>query len=398
MADIKNYLKEKEKRENQNSDYQSVIRKHKMSNMYKTIIAIVLVIIAIVIFAVQQANKKYTDYEILSSVLREKAADAVDMQLGNTVLTYSKDGAHCTRSDGIVTWNQTYEMQDIQTAINKNVVAIADYNGRNIYVQDTEQTLGQVTTTMPIKNLAVAENGNVTAVLEDSDVAWLNTYSAGGEMLYKGQTHMHDSGYPAALSLSPNGELLAASFVYVDAGVLKTNIEFYNFGPVGMNQSDFVTGVYTYTDLLVPEINFMNNASAFAVGDGRLMFYKGSEKPVLEAEYLFSEELLSVYYNEKYVGMVYTSDNAESKYVVRIYDADGRKVNDIHFDIEYTKILFDKDSVVVYNDTECNVITMDGTVKYNGKFKKTTNLMIPTEKKYRYMLVTNDSIDIIQLR
>lgn len=70
-------------------------------------------------------------------------------------------------------------------------------------------------------------------------------------------------------SLSPGGELLCVSYIYVDAGVLKTNIVFYNFGPVGANNSDLIVSAYTYTDMLIPYVQFLNDSTAFSVGDNR---------------------------------------------------------------------------------------------------------------------------------
>lgn len=399
MAEIKNFFKEREKREpSVHEQYDGMIRKHRMTTLHWILLAIVVVIGVMVAMTIQYNRKTFTDYEIMSSEKRETTEEATDCLLKNCILTYSKDGAHCTNTKGVVTWNQTFQMQDMQMATCQDVVALADYNGREIFVQNTEKVLGQIATTMPIKNLTVATNGNVSAVLEDTDATWINTYNAEGEMLYTGQTHMSDSGYPAALSLSPNGELLAVSYVYVDAGVLKTNIVFYNFGPVGTNQSDFMVGLYTYTDLLVPYIQYMDDNTAFAVGDGRLMIYKGNQKPTLEAEFLFTEELQSVFYSEKYIGLIYTSDVADYKHVVRVYNSDGKKVNDLYLDADYTNLFFDSDKVVAYNDTQCTVVKLDGTVKYHGDFKKTTKLMIPTGRSFRYMVVTGDSMDMIQFK
>jgi hypothetical protein len=49
--------------------------------------------------------------------------------LEDAVLTYSKDGVHCTDADGDVIWNQTYEIQDIKIATCRDIVAIGNYNG-----------------------------------------------------------------------------------------------------------------------------------------------------------------------------------------------------------------------------------------------------------------------------
>ncbi len=398
MADIKYYMKEREKREQNQNNYKTRIRHHKLVKGYRLVLVLFIIVVVLALILVQNKRRVYTSYDILSSVSREKSVDATDVVLQNAILTYSQDGVHCTNAKGNVNWNQTYEIQDIKLAMCEDVVALADYNGRNIYVQNIEKQLGQITTAMPIKTIAVSATGNVTAVLEDTDVTWINTYNSEGEMIYTGQAHMHDSGYPIAISLSPNGELLAVSYVYVDAGILKTNIVFYNFGPVGTNQSDHLVSVNTYTDLLVPEIHFMNDNTAFAVGDSRLMIYKGDQKPVSEAEHLFDQEVQSVFYNEKYIGLIFMSDKAEYVYKMDVYGVNGAKVDSYYFDVDYRHVLLADDYFVVYNEKECMIMTYGGVKKYSGHFIKTVNLMLPTAAAYKYLLVTDNSIDTIQLR
>lgn len=398
MADIKNYLKEKEKREQNQNSYKEKIIKHKLSAVYRILLVILLALAVIGIVYIQYKRHIYTGYDIISSIAREKAADSIDVRLGNSILTYSKDGAHCTDLKGNVTWNQTYEIQDIKVASCKDVVAIGNYNGRNIYVENTEKQLGEIATNMPIRDLSVSQSGYVTAVLADTNVTWINTYNTSGETVYSAQTRMNNSGYPASITLSPNGQLLGVSYVYVDAGSLKTNVAFYNFGPVGANESDFLVGVYIYDDLLVPTVQFMDDETMFAVGDSRLMMYKGGQTPITAAEYLYDQEIQAVYYSEKYVGVVFLSDDADKKYKMDVYDTKAQKVGSYYFDVDYNDIFFGQDSFTAYNETDCVVMTLSGVEKYNGHFSKTVNLMVPTNSAYKYVLVTDNSIDTIQLK
>lgn len=398
MADIRSYMREKEKREQKQAGYKEKIRKHKLVSVYRILLVAVAAAALAGLVYIQYKRHIYTDYDIVASVDRENVGSATDMRLGNSILTYSKDGAHCTDARGTVMWNQTYEIQDARLSVCGSTVAIGDYNGRNIYVQNAEKQLGEITTTMPIRNLTVALDGTVTAILADTDVTWINTYSAKGEMLYKGQTHMNDSGYPGAVSLSPNGELLCVSYVYVDAGVLKTNIVFYNFGPVGANNSDYIVSAYSYTDLLVPCVQFLDDSTAFAVGDSRLMIYSGSHQPVLKAEYLFDEEIQAVYYSNSYVGLVFRSEDSESRYRMDVYNTAAAKVGSYYINMEYTDIFFDRDTFVAYNDTNCVVMTLEGVEKFNGTFSKQVRLMLPTSGTYKYQIVTDNTIDTIQLK
>ncbi len=398
MADIKNYLKEKEKREQNQVNYRKKIKKHKITIVYRTLLIITVVIAVIALVVIQYNRRIFSGYDEVASIPREKSANATDLRFHNAILTYSKDGAHCTDAKGNITWNQTYEIQDIKLAMCQDVVAIADYNGRDIYVQSTDKQIGQIKTTMPIKDITVSATGYVTAVLQDTDFTWVNTYNEKGEMIYKGQTQMQETGYPCGMSLSPNGELLAVSYVYMDAGELKTNVVFYNFGPVGANQTDFMESVYIYTDTLIPEIHFMDNNTVFAVGDNGLMIYKGSQKPVLEATYLSNQEIKSVCYNEKNIGIVFLSNDGENDYKLEVYDTAGKKVGSYNFDLDYRHLFFGTDYFAVYNETECMIMTFQGVEKFNGTFSKSITMMLPLGTAYRYLLITEDSIDTIQLK
>lgn len=398
MANSRNNIREREKQEPNRLGYKEKIMQHKLANFYR--IALVMGVIAAILalIAVQYKRHVYTDYDLISSAERENAAGTVDKRLGNNILTYSKDGAHCLNSKGTVNWNQTFEIQDICVAISGDTVAIGEYNGRNIYVQNAEKQISQITTTMPIKNIAVSTSGYVTAVLDDTDVTWINTYKADGSLAFQGQAHMNDSGYPAALSLSPNGELLCISYWYVDAGVVKTNIAFYNLGPVGTNNSDFIVSAQSYTDMLVPQVQFMTNSTAFAVGDSRLMIYKGEHKPVIEAEHMIDEEIHAVFYSDKYIGLVFRSDNSEHLYRLDVYDTGAIKIGSFYLDIEYNDIILGQDNFVAYNDTECVIKTYKDLEKFNGSFDKQVRLLVPIGNSYKYMLVTEDSLDTIQLK
>lgn len=153
-----------------------------------------------------------------------------------------------------------------------------------------------------------------------------------------------------------------------------------------------------YADSVVPYVQFMNDTTAFAVADGRLMFYAGAQKPVSAAEVLFDKEVQAVYYNERYVALVYLNQSGETKYQMDVYSTDGNKKLTISYDIESQNVLLDKECVVLYGKDECLIYSTDGVQKYAGSYEKMINLMIPTSSAYKYTVVTQDSIDVMQLK
>ena len=157
-------------------------------------------------------------------------------------------------------------------------------------------------------------------------------------------------------------------------------------------------GVYPYTDMLVPYVQFMNDETAFAVGDGRLMIYSGGYKPENKGEFLYDEEVKSVFFSDRYIGLVFASDDSEHLYRLNVYNAAAERVGTYYFDINYTDIFFGKENFVIYNESKCQIMTLDGIEKYNGSFAKSVELMLPLGNSYQYMLVTDASIDKIQLK
>ena len=218
------------------------------------------------------------------------------------------------------------------------------------------------------------------------------------EPIAYGKATMDKSGYPISISLSPNGKLMAVSYFYVDSGVMKSSVAFYNFGEVGKNETDNYVSGYDYSNTVVPYVQFMDNDSAFAVSDDRIVFFSGGERPMNVASNLLDEKIQRVYYNKDYVGLVFMNQNGESAYRLDVYNSDGNKVNSRLFDIEYTDIVFHKDQVIIYNNMECQICSIKGADKFVGTFEKNISLVIPTNSVYKYVTVTSDSIDMIELK
>lgn len=398
MAEIRSYMREKEKREQNKTGYREKIKRHRLGSFLRILSVVLAVAVVVTLVTVQYRNHVYTSYDIISSIDKETVASAATVRLGSSILTYSKDGAHCTDTRGNILWNQTYEIQDVLLDVCQDVAVIAAYNGRDVYVVSSEKLLGSFTTNLPIRRVTVSATGRVVVVMADTNVTRYNAYSAEGKLLFEGEATMSGSGEPMSVSLSPNGELLQISYLYLDAGVQKTNVVFYNLGPVGDNNTDFIVSVYEYKDILVPYGEFMNNQTAFAVGDSMLALYSGSQKPALLGMFLFEEEVQSVFYNEEYVGLVFYSETGHSLYKMNVYSTSGTQVGTYYFNIDYTDIFFEDDAFVVYNSSDCMIMTLDSEEKYSGTFEKTVLNVVPMKSAYKYLLVTKDSLETIQLK
>lgn len=403
MVNIRDYLKEREKRQDfsKDVDYKEKIRGHRLSVFYRIALSVFLVVVLVVFLVIQWKNKVFTDSVIANSAPITIVQGATVENLDGNVLLYSKDGVSCVDSRGNAIWNRTYEMQTPLIAISGQTAAIGDYNGRSVYVVDKSGEKGTINTNLPIRDLCVSANGVVAVVLDDVNTIWINVYNGNENTetsIVSAKVRMDKSGYPISIALSPDGKLMAVSYLYVDSGNMKSSVAFYNFGEVGQNKTDNCVGGYDYLNTVVPYVRFMDGDSSFAVSDDRIVFFSGAEIPTNIATNFLDEEVQSIYYSEDYVGLVFHNPSGESAYRLDVYNSSGSKINSQFFDIEYTDIFFNKDQVVIYNDKECQISNMNGVDKFLGSFEKSISLLIPTSSAYKYVAVTSDTVDTIELK
>lgn len=403
MSNVRDYLKEKEKRLGgiQGINYKDKIWSHRLAVFYRTALVLILIAAGVVFLVFQWKNKIFTDSVIVNSSPVTVVQGARVEKLGGNILLYSKDGMSCLDSKGGALWNQTFEMQNPMVSVCGHVAAVGDYNGRTIYVVNSGGQMGTVNTNLPIRKICVSESGVVAAVLDDADVTRILLYDGNEDTetsIVDIKATMNKSGYPVSICLSPNGKLMAISYLYVDSGDMKTTVAFFNFGEVGRNQSDNYVSGYDYLDTIVPFVQFMNNNTAFGISDDRIVFFEGSEKPANIATAFLEEEVQGVYYNESYVGVVFVNQTGESAYRMDVYGASGNKVHSLFFDIEYSDIILNRDQIILYNDLECQICNIGGVDKFTGEFEKPVTLLVPTSSVYRYVAVTGSSIDTIELK
>ncbi|MCQ2499597.1 MAG: DUF5711 family protein [Lachnospiraceae bacterium] len=402
MAIIKDFFKEREKRQQDNDvDYRERIRAHKMAVFIRTVIVIAVLVAIVILVKVYGMAKVYSEVEVTNSVPYTMVSGSKVRNLDGSILVYSKDGASCIDSDGKALWNESYQMQSPIVSICGKTVAIGDYNGREIYVANKNQILGTVKTNLPIRNISVSDNGVVVAVLEDSDVMRLYVYDGNTdtqEPIIQAKATMNKSGYPLAVAMSPNGYIMMVSYFYVDGGKMKSKISFFNFGEVGSNKVDnFVSG-YDYEDSVIPYISFMDNNNSYGVTTDRIVLFQGTEIPYNTGSVLLNEKVMGVYSGKGYVGLVFLDITGEDIYKLVIYDEKGNTVGTIPFSMDYTDIVFADDKVIIYGGNDSLIYSVKGEEKFSGYMASAINLLIPNSSADSFTIVTNTAIEKIKLK
>lgn len=389
--------KKRKTEEHGREHYSDKIVKYRLRKLYQGILAAAVIAAAGAGLWISQKNRVYTEFTVSQSSARNVAANTKTIALGSYILTYSNDGASCFDLKGKPVWNETFEMQSPIVTTCNDTIAFGDSGGRKIYVMNTQGILGEITTNMPIRALAVAQTGVVAAVLDDSDITWIYLYNSKGETAVRFKTTMSQFGYPIDISLSPNNNLAMVSFLAQDEGAVKSSVAFYNFGEVGKNEVDNYMSGYDYP-AVIPHVRFMTSELAYAMADDRLAFYEGAQKPVSKFEVLLDGEVRSVYHNETYVALVTYDTTGGHKYMLTVYDSDGKKHLSQGFDLEYRNVVLKGENVYIYGETECCIYSLSGVEKFSGAMNRNISLLIPGDSVSSFTLVSQESIDTVELK
>ncbi|MFI3176818.1 MAG: DUF5711 family protein [Eubacteriales bacterium] len=379
-------------------DYKKKIITHRVVKIAAVAVGIIAFVMIGVVTYNHVASKTYESSQVIGEISASQSMNASWAKLGDSILTYTQDGANCVSEKGSLIWNRAFELQEPIIDICGETVAITEYNGTVIYIMNSQSELGEITTGMPIKNFCVSENGVVAAVLEDGSTTWIYLYDVTGTELVNFKTTMQDSGYPIEIDLSDDAKLLAVSFITINGIELKSRVAFYNFGEVGQNKSDMLVSGYDYTEAIVPAIEFLQNGSIVAIADNRLMIYEGTEIPLHTAETLINEEIQSVAYSDEYIGLLFYSNDSSVKYNLSLYNTKASLVGNIQFDDYYSEILIQDDQVIIYSENQLSIYRIDGQLIYEEQMGTQISKVLCTSKRNQFIIIYETGMEIIELR
>lgn len=325
------------------------------------------------------------------------------MEFGDGVIKYTKDGASYIDSRGKAIWMQSYEMKSPFVTVNGDFAAIGDKQGNSIYICDRSGCQGQVTTTLPVLSLSVSAKGVVASVQEDSKASYIYLYKKDGSALdIYVKSLLSGDGYPVDVSLSPGGTQWITSFMYLEQGMIKNKIVFYNFG-LGKNDPKRVVGIFLPEDLsdaMAGRVRFMDESHAVAFTDKGLQFFstRVETSPESTSQILLDENIRSISYNDQYAGVITDNVSGADPYCLRIYKPDGSTVFETTFSYQYTGFDIEGDLVMLYNDNSCCIYNMAGTRKFSGTFDFTVNKVLAGRFPGTILVMGNQKMEEIRLK
>lgn len=333
-------------------------------------------------------NRTFTSYEIVNTYYFEENGVMNYETYLDHVVRYSKDGITYVNAKGEAIWSSSYQMKMPKAYVNKEYVAVVDFNGNEVYLFDEKGLVKNFTTPYNICNAAVSAQGVVAVVLEADEENYIYLYDKGATELVEIKSTIGKNGYPMDIALSEDGKKMVASYVNMDEMEVITELAFYNFGSVGQNEnSDRLVGGKKFPGSLVPEVKFLNNDTVCAFVDDGILVYDMKDKPGEKASIEFENKPRSVFANGKYIGVISELENQTGTYLLKVYQLDGKERFQTNIDIEYIQVVAGEEELLLLGSNSLLVMDYRGNVKFKGDLGFNAKGIVCSGKRYEYIIL-----------
>ena len=378
------------------NDYNKKRSRHKRNAVKRTIITAVAVVAAIAAVGFYVEKRSYHNYKIVQSSEQEDVISTSYVEMDGDILRYSPDGVSLVSDKMNTLWSETYQMQNPMADVNGTRAVIADKDGTELEIYDKSGKTGSVTTSYSIIKARVSKSGMVAAILDGGDDTWINFYSTDGSLIAENQTKVDDPGYPLDVAVSDDGVVMMVTYQFVEGSDTTSYVAFYNFGDVGQNEDDRIVSGYKYEGVVVPQIQYLDNNQSVALKDNGFTLYQGSQIPKEVKTVKVDQEIVSTFFDNDMIGLVFKNDSKDKQYTMEVYTTDGKLKFQQDFNIPYTTIKLSGGNILMYNSSQMCVMNSRGVQKYVGSVDGTIKDFFKIGWN-RYLLVLDSGVDVIKL-
>ncbi|MDO5135181.1 MAG: DUF5711 family protein [Eubacteriales bacterium] len=369
--------------------------KKKRDAVKKTILAAAAAAAAVLLVLLYMQKRSYHDYKLLKTSEQEDIVSTEYVEMDGKILRYSPDGVSMVNKNLDTVWSETYDMQNPVADVCEGRAVIADKDGTMIKMIDKNGITGSVTTSYGIVKARVSKSGLVAAILDGGDQTWINFYSTDGSLIAENQTQIDDPGYPLDVAISDEGVIMMVAYQFVDGGETTSYVAFYNFGEVGQNEDDRIVSGYTYEGVVVPQIQYLEGNQSVAVRDDGFTLYKGRQIPKEVETVKVEKEIVSTFYDEDTIGMVFKNDSKDKLYTLEAYNTKGKLKFRRDFNIPYTTIKMSGGNILMYNSSQICVMSDNGSEKFMGTVDGTISDLLKLGWN-KYLLVLDSGVHVIK--
>ena len=178
---------------------------------------------------------------------------------------------------------------------------------------------------------------------------------------------------------------------------LQTQLSFYNFGDVGGNYYDGLVAVEIFADEMIADVEFVNNNTVAAYGDKGVRIYDMEEIADLRHEITSDTPITMVSYSDSCVALVVENSGEGANFLARIYDLEGKLLDERGIAELYTDFLIDGNDAIMFNDSEVYIYRIGGKDKIRVNLTKGLSYAAALNGTNEYLFVGDTYLEKVRL-
>lgn len=375
------------------------IAEHRRKKWENRGIFIGIVVAAIFLLRLIFALGSYEDYSIRTHADRGASMASKFTDFKDNIIEYSNDGIVYMKNDGTLIWNQAFEMISPAVDVCGDYLLVYDKGGTSIYILTENGVQQSFEMGRTIRKVCIASQGTIAVLMKTNGDAYINLYDISGKELAAGELYAKESKLVMDIALSTDGNKMAVDSINISEGKLNSEITFYNFGAVGQGEIDNIVGNYLYEDTVFPEIDFVSDKTLLAISDHGFQVFEGTQKPEPTKNLQMDREVESVFHNDKYVGIIYPSDDEENTRQIRVYDLNGNSVMENKTTVSYDQAYFLRNNeICILGSYACEIYTIRSIKKFSYTWDSEVYKILDNGVLNDYLLIRNGGTEQIRLK
>lgn len=375
-------------------------QKKKVTTILVSVISVILFVFIVYFIWNSVRTRHYTGYDVLDSFERVDAGTVAYEYYDGDILKYSRDGIAGINEDGETLWNGSYEMSSPIVDRCGSYVAVCDKGQKEVYIYNGSDEGTMVTMPLPVSMIKVAAQGVFAAVLMDNGseiIALYNPYAATDQLLVEVPSNIGDDGYPVDIALSEDAKSLVIVFVSAKDGAQGGKVRFYNFSEVGQDKSRIVMEK-VYDGSMAVSAEFIGKDTAAIFLDNGFSVFSNMKNPEEKSTVTFKKNIKSAFYDDGYVGFVFSDNGDGGAYGMLLYNDLGENVLETPVDFDYSSVYMNDGEIFFLSAMECMIMRTSGSTKLSAEFDTKMDYMFKGKDNETYYLIDDKVISKVKLK
>lgn len=361
------------------------------------LIAVAALCVAAAVIFIVYKRTSYNYLEVTDTYDTANIGDGDAVEYSDGFLICGPDGVSFLTRNGKKTGEYAIELSNPLVAVCKDTAVVADRGGTKLYVFKGDGLKGEIKTEGPVERASVSSQGVVAAVLRDDLTPKIVCYDSGGNVLASLTASLSSTGYPTALGLSPDGSMLAVTYLLLDKGDISTRAIFYDFDKEGGKDTDYQVAEKEYKDVVIPTAGFMRQDMAVFVTDSSVIFYDCAKKPKEEKNIKIKGKIYAAAVDKKRVALL-IYDESGDKYSLHIYGENKDEPVKVALNGRYTDLKLSGGMAILRGEGRCVICGANGVCKYEGPTDGEAGEIFAAGGLNRYVSITDEGFKKFRLR